>query len=126
MTKQHYPPDFVGSIRDGTTWFKMHFELPLLGTQMLLMRRTDEGVVARRGEIEQLIMKFPMRPGDSWTIDFPNEELAECTVMDPEKIDVLSTRRIASKLRVMRTNRKSGKKTTDYEWYVRGIGLARM
>ena len=107
-------------------WYEMQFDLPLLGRKTLLMRRTPEGVVAGRGDGEQLIMKFPMRPGDSWTIDFPTEDLAECTVLEPEEIDVLSRRALASKLRVVRTNRKTGKKTTDYEWYVRGIGLAKM
>jgi hypothetical protein len=107
-------------------WFEMQFDLPLLGRKSLLMCRTDSGVKARRGDREQLIMKFPMKPGDSWTIDFPDQELAECTVMEPEEITVLSKKRTASKLRVVRTSRKTGKKTTDYEWYVRGIGLARM
>jgi hypothetical protein len=90
------------------------------------MRRTPEGVVAIRGDREQLIMKFPMKPGDSWTIDFPDEDLAACTVLEPEPIDILKKRTIASKLRIVRTNRKSGRKTTDYEWYARGIGLVRM
>lgn len=107
-------------------WLRMNFDLPLLGRKMLLMRRTHEGVLARRSDREQLIMKFPMKPGDSWTIDFPEEDLAVCTVLAPEEIDVLKKRVTASKLRVVRTDRKSGKKTTDCEWYVRGIGLARM
>jgi len=107
-------------------WHLMQFDLPLVGRKTLWMRRTQEGVQARRGDVVQLIMKFPMRPGDSWTIDFPNEDLAECTVLQPEEIEVLSKRALASKLRVARTNRKTGKKTTDYEWYVRGIGLAKM
>jgi hypothetical protein len=107
-------------------WTQMQFDLPLLGRKTLLMVRTPEGVVARQMDRRQLIMKFPMNPGDSWTIDFPGEDLAECTVLTPEEIDVLSNRRMASKLRVVRTNRKTGKKLTDYEWYVRGIGLARM
>jgi hypothetical protein len=90
------------------------------------MRGTREGVVAMRDSRHQLIMRFPMKPGDTWIIDFPTEDLAECTVLNPEEIDVLNKRVSASKLRVVRTNRKSGKKTTDYEWYVRGIGLAQM
>ena len=104
----------------------MEYELPMLGTKTLPMRRTPEGVMARRDEREQIIMRFPMKPGDSWTIDFPTEDLAECAVLEPETINVLGKPATASKLRVVRTNRKNGKKTTDYEWYVRGIGLARM
>ena len=114
------------SSREGTAWFKMHFDLPILGRKSLLMRRTPEGVIAQRDDREQLIMKFPMNPGDSWTIDFPTEDLAECTVLERETITVLGKAATASKLRVVRTHRKNGKKTTDYEWYVRGIGLARM
>jgi hypothetical protein len=109
----------------GHRWFEMNFTLPI-GREKLLMRRTPEGIVARRADREQLIMRFPMRPGDAWTIDFPDRPLAECTVLDPEEIDALSQRRLASKLRVIKTDRKSGKKTTNYEWYVRGVGLARM
>jgi len=107
-------------------WYSMQFDLPLLGRKTLLMRRSRDGVLARRDNVEQTIMRFPMRPGDGWTIDFPNEDLAECTVLQPEEIDVLSTKAMASKVRVVRTNRKTGKKTTDHEWYVRGIGLAKM
>jgi hypothetical protein len=117
--------DFMGSV-SGEGYVRMRYELPVLGAKDLLMRRTREGVVARRDNREQLIMRFPMRPGDSWTIDFPSEDLAECTVLAGEAINVLDKRVSASKLRIVRTNRKSGKKTTDYEWYVRGIGLARM
>ncbi len=107
-------------------WFQMEYELPVLGKKALWMRRTHEGVMARRGDRDQLIMRFPMKPGDAWTIDFPEEDLAECTVLEPETIHVLGKPATASKLQVVRTNRKNGKKTTDYEWYVRGIGLARM
>ena len=112
--------------RSGMSWFKMHYELPFLGRQSLFMRRTDEGVMGRRDDREQLIMRFPMKPGDSWTIDFPKEDLAECTVLEPEVIDVLDKSVKASKLRVVRTKRKTGRKTTDYEWYARGIGLVRL
>ena len=114
----------VGSSTDGG--LEMQFDLPVMGRRTLLMRRTPEGVVARRGDRDQLIMRFPMKTGDSWTIDFPTEDLAECTVLEPETINVLGKPAAASKLRVVRTNRKSGKKVTDIEWYVRGIGLARM
>lgn len=106
--------------------FEMQFDLPFIGRKTLPMQRTPEGVAAMRAGKKQLIMKFPMKPGDAWTIDFPEEDLAECTVLDPEEIDVLKNRVLASKLRVVRTNRKSGRKTTDYEWYARGIGLVRM
>lgn len=117
------PPHF----HDMETWFEVQFDLPLLGRRTLLMHRIPEGgVMARRSDREQLIMRFPMKPGDSWTIDFPEDDLAECTVLEPEEIDVLKKRVTASKLRINRTDRKSGKKTTDYEWYARGIGLARM
>lgn len=109
-----------------SVWFEMQFDLPLLGRKTILMHRTPQGVVAVRGDVRQLIMKFPMVIGDSWTIDFPTEDLAECTVLEPEEIEVLGRRARASKLQIVRTDRKSGKKTTDYEWYVRGIGLARM
>jgi len=111
---------------NGRPWFEMRFDLPLLGRKTLLMRRTPEGVVARRGDVEQMIMKFPMVAGDSWTIDFPTEDLAECTVLESEEIEVLGRRARASKLRVVRTDRKSGEQSTDFEWYVRGIGLARL
>ena len=110
----------------GTLWYEMQYDLPLLGRKTLLMRRTNKGIEAKWGEVEQLIMKFPMITGHSWTIDFPTEDLAECTVLEPEEIDVLGRRVRASKLQIVRTDRKTGKKTTDFEWYVRGIGLARM
>jgi hypothetical protein len=116
----------VSATPEHRRWFSMQYDLPLLGRKTLFMRRTRDGVQARRDNVEQIIMKFPMRPGDSWTIDFPNEDLAECTVLQPEEIDVLSTRALASRLRVVRTSRKTGRKTTDHEWYVRGIGLAKM
>ena len=109
----------------GHRWFEMQFTLPI-GRERLLMRRTPDGIVARRGEREQLIMRFPMKPGDSWTIDLPDRPLAECTVLEPEEIDVLSKRALASKLRVVKTDRRSGKKSTNFEWYVRGVGLAQM
>ncbi len=109
----------------GHRWFEMNFSLPI-GREKLLMRRTPEGIVARRGDREQLIMRFPMRPGDAWTIDFPDRPLAECTVLEPEEIQALSKPALASKLRVVKTDRKSGKKTVNFEWYVRGIGLAQM
>lgn len=108
------------------TFARMEYQLPFLGRESLLMLRTGDGVTAIRGGREQVIMKFPMRPGDSWTIDFPDESLADCTVLEPEEITALSKRFMASKLKVVRTNRKSGKQNTDYEWYVRGIGLARI
>ena len=107
-------------------WYLMQFDLPLLGRKTLVMSRTPQGVIARRDEVEQLIMRFPMKLGDSWVIDFPKEDLAECTVLEPEQIEVLKKRVTASKLQIVRTARKSGKKSTDYEWYVRGIGLARI
>jgi len=110
----------------GQRWLQMNFDLPLLGRRTLFMRRTQTGVVAVRGDTQQVIMKFPMVKGDSWTIDFPAEDLAECMVLEPEEIEVLGRRVRASKLQIVRTDRKTGKKTTDFEWYVRGIGLARM
>jgi hypothetical protein len=112
--------------KGGLGWLDMHFEFPALGRKSLTMRRTRDGVEALRDGHKQLIMRFPMKSGDSWTIDFPDEDLAECTVLEPEEIEVLGRRARASKLQVVRTNRKTGKQTTDFEWYVRGIGLARM
>ena len=110
----------------GGEWFEMLFDLPILGTKKLWMKRNPDGVIARRDDREQLIMRFPMKPGDTWTIDFPAEDLAECTVLTPEPIKVLGKPVTASKLKIVRTNRKNGRKTTDYEWYATGIGLVRM
>ena len=109
----------------GHRWFEMNFTLPI-GREKLLMRRTPDGIVARRAGREQLIMRFPMKPGDAWTIDFPDRPLADCTVLAPEEIDVLSGRATASKLQVVKTDRKSGRKSINSEWYVRGVGLAQM
>jgi hypothetical protein len=118
--------EFVGDVEDsGHRWFDMSYSLPI-GKEQLFMRRTPEGIVARRGSREQLIMKFPMNPGDAWTIDFPDRPLAECTVDEPEEIDVLGKKVRASKLRIIKTERKSGAKTTHFEWYARGVGLAQM
>lgn len=109
----------------GHRWFVMNFTLPI-GQERLLMRRTPEGIVGRRGDREQLIMKFPMKRGDAWTIDFPDRPLAECTVVEPEEIEVLGKPVRASKLQIVKTERRSGAKSTHFEWYSRGIGLSRM
>jgi hypothetical protein len=109
----------------GHRWFEMRFSLPI-GEERLLMRRTPEGIVGRRADREQLIMKFPMKPGDTWTLDFPDRPLAECTVLEPEEINVLSKKTLASKVRVVKTDRKTGMKTDNFEWYARGIGLVQM
>ncbi len=112
--------------KEGRDWFEMVFTLPLLGDRPRLMRETREGVVALRKNREQLIMKFPMEKGASWTIDFPGEDVALCTVEEPEELEILGTKRMCSKLRVERTGRTSKKKTRDFEWYAEGIGLVRM
>ena len=109
--------------KDG--WFDMRFSLPI-GKDQLFMRRSPEGIVGRRGDREQLIMKFPMKPGDAWTIDFPDRPKADCTVVQPEEIEVLGKKLLASKLEIIKTERKSGSKSTHYEWYVHGFGLAQM
>jgi hypothetical protein len=72
-------------------------------------------------------MRFPMREGDRWRIDVPRRrEIADCEVVAPEEVDVLGRRRACSKLRVTRTDRITGKRAVDYEWYAPGLGLVRM
>ena len=107
----------------GHQWRQMQYR-SLLFNNDLLMRRVPEGVLGRHLGREQLIMKFPMRTGDSWIIDFPDQELAECTVLEPEDIRALGKTVKAAKVRVVLTNRTSGRKSTNFEWYARDIGLA--
>jgi hypothetical protein len=90
------------------------------------MRRTEEGIVVRREEREQLTLRLPMRAGDSWRIDFPDQDLADCTVGGEEELDVLGRRMKCTRLEVVRTSREDGRATTDQEWYAPGLGLVRM
>ena len=115
-------------VAEGTEkeWKKMIFTLPLLGEKTLSMKKAAEGIVARRHNREQLIMRFPMKQGDRWTIDFPDEDLATCTVEKPEELEILGNKISCTKLRVERTDRKSKKTTRDFEWYAEGIGLVQV
>ncbi|MBI4564547.1 MAG: hypothetical protein HY716_07650 [Planctomycetes bacterium] len=112
---------------DGLTYLEMRYRLPVYGTRTLLMRRTEGGVVGRLEGVEQTILKFPMRTGDRWTIDFPAwNEVAECTVEGQEPIRFLNREAPATRLRVARRNRHSGRTSVDTEWYAPHVGLARM
>lgn len=114
---------------DGKRYVMVRFGLPI-GSYRLLMRRTREGVVALHGGREHLLMRFPMKAGDRWRIDVAGmpgvDDIADCEVVGPEEVGFLGRRATATKLRVTRTNRKSGRKAVDYEWYAPGIGLVRM
>ena len=59
-------------------------------------------------------------------IDFPEEDLATCTVENPEELEILGHKISCTKLRVERTDRKSKKTTRDFEWYAEGIGLVQV
>ena len=59
-------------------------------------------------------------------IDFPDEDLATCTVEKPEELEILGNKISCTKLRVERTDRKSKKTTQDFEWYAEGIGLVQV
>ncbi len=91
----------------------------------LMMRRTKDGVVGCVEGREHLLMRFPMREGDRWTIDAPGEDRADCEVLASEEIDVLGKRVRCSKLRVTHVERSRGRKTVDHEWYAPGLGLVR-
>ncbi len=112
--------------RDGRIYFEMIFRLPLLGDRPLLLRKAPEGVVANHGGREQTILHLPLQPGRCWRIDFPDQEIADCTVEGEEDRTVLGERRRCVRLRVARTPRSGGRSTTDFEWYADGIGLAAM
>ncbi len=103
----------------------MVYTLPILGEQRLPMRRTTEGVVARRGHREQLVLRFPMRVGDRWRIDFPDQDIADCVVEGEEVLPVLGQERNCIRLSVRRSSRNGGD-STDTEWYAPAIGLVRM
>lgn len=106
-------------------WVVMNF---LCGPfhRQLEMRRTGAGIVGRLAGHEQLILKFPMTPGDSWSMDFPaHPETADCTVAGSEEIDVLGERRRATKLRVLRKDRGGRVVSEDFEWYAPGYGLVK-
>lgn len=104
----------------------MLYRLPVLGEQKLLMRKSPTAVFARRREREQVILRLPFRAGESWRIDFSDQDLADCTVMGEEEIEVLGRKVRCTRLRVLRTSRLTGGTTEDFEWYAPGIGLARM
>ncbi len=111
---------------NGKEWYEMTFTLPLVGDHSLLMHRDTEGILARRKKREQRIMRFPLKPGETWTIDFPGEDLAVCTVEEPEELEILDKKISCSRVRVERKNRKSGRMNRDFEWYAEGIGLVKM
>jgi hypothetical protein len=115
---------------DGRRYVEMKFVLPLLGTHVWPVRWTRAGVVTWHEGREHLLMKFPMRAGDRWTIDVPGlpglDEVAECEVAGPEKVPFLGEERTATRLNVTRVHRKTGRRTTDTEWYAPGYGLVRM
>jgi len=114
--------------RDGA-WFTMHYNLPL-GRFDLPLRHTPDGVATTVKGVDHLLMRFPMTKGERWRIDAPGlpgpNEIADCEVIGLEEIDYLGRKGIATKLRVVRTNRRTNKSVTDYEWYVDGVGLAAM
>jgi hypothetical protein len=110
----------------GHDWCLMTFRLPI-GTHVIPMRHTMEGVVTHREGREYLLMKFPMIPGDSWRIDLPGEkEIADCEVVGRETIRFLGKEGEAVKLKVVRTPRSGGRGITDFEWYADGVGLVKM
>lgn len=111
----------------GRRFWRMSYEIPLLGTRELLMRHTAEGVVATDQGRERLLLRFPMVKGDSWTVDLPSEnEAADCTVLGEEEIEFLGRTARAAKLEVRRRRRDGDAIATDYEWYAPGFGLVRM
>ena len=114
------------TVRDGQTYFEMTYTLPLWGEEPLLLRPTAEGVMACRGTREQVILRFPMREGDQWGIDFPGEDVAECTVEGIEELEILGRRMPCRRLRAIRTSRGGIQKAVDREWYAEGLGLVRM
>ncbi len=112
---------------DGRRYFEMKFVLPLLGTHAMPMRHGEGGVFTTREGREFLLLKFPMMKGDRWTIDLPGEkEIADCMVIDEEEIEFAGRRAVATKVEVSRRKRGSTEGVKDYEWYVPGVGLAKM
>ena len=112
---------------DGRQYFEMSYVLPFLGTRVLPMRRVEGGVVTCREGREFLLLKFPMLKGDRWTIDLPGEkETADCTVTGEEPIEFAGRKAVATRLEVVRRKRESTESSTDFEWYVPGVGLAKM
>ena len=109
---------------DGLRWFEMKYALPLLGSRTLLMRHTAAGVVTT-GDV--LLLRFPMREGDAWTIDVPGEkEVADCLVRGEEEIEFAGRKGKAVKLEVRRRSRDGRALATDHEWYAPGVGLVKM
>lgn len=105
-------------------WFEMYFDFKLR-RKSILMRRTPEGVVTLRDGRQHLLMRFPMREGDGWRIDVFGEDLADCEVLTPQELDVLGKRTRCARLRVTHTERGTGKRWVDHEWYAPGLGLVK-
>jgi hypothetical protein len=110
----------------GGRGFEMTYKLPLLGTRTVVMRRAAGGIETLEEGGPVLLLRFPMKPGDRWRIDLKGQDVADCEVMGEEIVPVLGTPTPTIRLKVVRTNRRSGKSTTDFEWYARGIGLVQM
>ena len=112
---------------DGRRYLEMSYVLPFLGTRVLPMRATEGGIVTCREGREFLLLKFPMLKGDRWTIDLPGEkEIADCTVTGDEEIEFAGRRALATRLEVARRKRGAADVVKDVEWYVPGVGLAKM
>jgi hypothetical protein len=112
---------------DGLRYHLLRYRLPLLGRREIPMRHSAEGVVGWHGGREYLLIRFPMRRGDRWTVDWPAwNEIAECEVVGEEEVEFLGRRGRATRLRVVRIDRASGRRTEDAEWYAEGLGLVRM
>lgn len=111
----------------GRRYFEMTFVLPILGARAIPMRRAPEGIVTAQGGREPLLIRLPLKAGDRWTVDLPSEkEVAECAVLGEEEIEYLGRKGRATKVEVRRRTREGGPIATDAEWYVPGVGLARM
>ncbi len=108
-------------------YFQMTYRLPLLGTDVVPMRRRRDGVFTQAGGREYLLLKFPMRAGDRWRVDVPGRSrVADCEVLGIDEVEFAGRRAPATKLQVTWWNRGSPKRTVDYEWYAPGVGLAKM
>ncbi|MBI2901402.1 MAG: hypothetical protein HYY17_14550 [Planctomycetes bacterium] len=116
----------VREVRSASEGVEMVYHLPFMGEQRLPMRRTPQGVFASRGGVEQLVLRFPLRAGDRWRIDFPDQDLADCLAEGTEEIAVLGQAKACLRVSVKRTTRRAGRESTDTEWYAPGIGLVRM
>ena len=110
----------------GGRCFEMSYSLPVFGVRTVLMRRCTDGIETLEDGRPVLLLRFPMRVGDRWRIDLKGQELADCEVMGEEVIPVIGKPTSTTRLKVVRTNRRSGKSVTDFEWYAKGIGLVQM